>query len=57
LLIADLSWFQGRIFWDTSKPNSQPRRKLDTTRTYVGFGFRAKTKFEDGLRETIKQYR
>ncbi len=42
--------------WDTSKPNGQPRRKLDTTRAQERFGFEAQTRFEDGLRETIRWY-
>jgi len=44
------------VRWDTSKPNGQPRRKLDTTRAKEYFGFSAKTNFEDGLRKTIDWY-
>ena len=43
--------------WDTSKPNGQPRRKLDTTRAKERFGFEAKTSFEDGLKKTIAWYK
>src|SRR5437773_589833 len=49
-LIAKLSRFEGRIRWDTSQPNGQPRRKLDTSRAHEEFGFRARVTFEDGLR-------
>jgi len=57
LLIAKLTDFEGNIAWDTSKPNGQPRRVLDTTRAFEFFGFRARTNLEDGLRETIEWYR
>ena len=56
-LIADLVGFRGRITWDTSKPNGQPRRRLDTTRASDRFGFRATTGFDEGLRVTIEWYR
>ena len=55
-LIARLTGFEGSVRWDTSKPNGQPRRKLDTTRAKEYFGFSAKTNFEDGLRKTIEWY-
>ena len=55
--IAAVVGFTGRIVWDTSKPNGQPRRKLDTTRAEQCFGFRAKTGFDDGLRRTLEWYR
>ena len=56
-LIARLTGFEGRIVWDTTKPNGQPRRALDTSRAADYFGWRASTPFEDGLRETIAWYR
>ncbi len=56
-LISRLTGFNGRIVWDTSKPNGQPRRGLDTSRARDLFGFTARTSFEDGLRETIAWYR
>jgi GDP-L-fucose synthase len=56
-MIARLTGFGGRIEWDTSKPNGQPRRKLDTGRAEREFGFRASTPFEDGLACTIDWYR
>jgi GDP-L-fucose synthase len=54
--IARLTGFAGEIRWDTSKPNGQPRRKLDTSRAERLFGFRAHTPFEAGLRRTIEWY-
>ncbi|MEX2006646.1 MAG: GDP-L-fucose synthase [Candidatus Saccharimonadales bacterium] len=56
-LIAKETGFEAQIKWDKSKPNGQPRRKLDTSRAKKEFGFESKTTFEDGLRETIKWYR
>jgi GDP-L-fucose synthase len=56
-LIAALTGFEGEIVWDTSKPNGQPRRKLDVSRAQELFGFESRTSFEDGLRETIEWYR
>ena len=56
-LIARLTGFEGSIRWDPSKPNGQPRRKLDTTRAREYFGFEAKTDFEAGLKRTIDWYR
>jgi len=52
-LIAKLTAFKGEILWDASKPDGQPRRKLDISRAEQEFGFRAKTSFEEGLRKTI----
>ncbi len=54
--IAHLTGFQGQLVWDTSKPNGQPRRKLDTGRAERLFGFRSHTPFKDGLRRTIDWY-
>jgi GDP-L-fucose synthase len=56
-LLAGLTGFKGQIRWDTTQPNGQPRRGLDTSRAEQYFGFRASTSFEDGLRETIAWYR
>lgn len=56
-LIAKETGFKGQIKWDKSKPNGQPRRKLDTSRAKIEFGFESKTTFQDGLRETIKWYK
>jgi GDP-L-fucose synthase len=55
-LIVQLTEFEGEIRWDTSKPDGQPRRALDTSRARERFGFVARTSFEDGLRETIDWY-
>ncbi len=57
MLIARLSGFEGRLVWDTSKPNGQPRRGLDTRRASERFGFKAQVDFEEGLRRTIEWYR
>lgn len=56
-LIARLTGFAGKLVWDTSKPNGQPRRALDVTRAEQYFGFRASMPFEEGLRRTIEWYR
>lgn len=56
-LIGRLTNFQGRFVWDTSKPNGQPRRALDISRAEKRFGFRARTNFEEGLRQTIDWYK
>ncbi|MBI4873333.1 MAG: GDP-L-fucose synthase [Acidobacteria bacterium] len=54
--IAALTGFAGRIVWDASQPNGQPRRCLDVSRAEAEFGFRARTPFEDGLRRTVAWY-
>ena len=56
-LIGRLTGFKGRIIWDKSKPDGQPRRRLDTTRAEREFGFRAKVDFEEGLKKTIEWYK
>jgi GDP-L-fucose synthase len=55
--VARLTGFHGRIVWDTSKPNGQPRRRLDTTRAERAFGFRAGTDLATGLARTVAWYR
>ncbi len=55
-LIARLCGFTGGIAWDRTRPNGQPRRRLDTSRAEKAFGFRARTPFENGLRRTIAWY-
>jgi GDP-L-fucose synthase len=55
-LIARLTGFRGELVFDPSMPNGQPRRSLDTSRAERAFGFRARTSFEDGLRQTIAWY-
>lgn len=56
-LIAKLTEFEGKLVWDTSQPNGQPRRKLDTSRAQAEFGFVSHTPFEQGLKNTIEWYR
>ncbi|PKM92860.1 MAG: GDP-fucose synthetase [Elusimicrobia bacterium HGW-Elusimicrobia-4] len=56
-LIVKLTGFDGRIIWDATKPDGQPRRCLDTTKAFKEFGFKAKTSFEDGLKKTIDWYK
>jgi GDP-L-fucose synthase len=55
--IVKLTGFAGQIRWDPSKPDGQPRRRLDTTRAKILFGFEAKTPFDEGLKATIDWYR
>ena len=54
---ADATGFGGSIVWDTSKPNGQPRRLLDTSRAQQYFGFKAKTPFREGIERTVVWYR
>jgi GDP-L-fucose synthase len=49
--------YEGKVSWDASKPNGQPRRALDVSRAEKYFGFRAKMSFDEGLRHTIEWYR
>jgi len=56
-LIAELTGYEGELVWDTSKPNGQPRRRLDTSRAERLFGFRARTSLREGLERTVAWYR
>jgi len=56
-LIARLTGYRGKIVWDKTKPDGQPRRKLDITRARKEFGFVSKVSFEKGLKNTIAWYR
>ncbi len=56
-LIAKLTGFKGKITWDTSKPDGQPRRRLDITKAKREFGFKAKMDFVEGLKRTIEWYK
>jgi GDP-L-fucose synthase len=56
-LIAAETGYRGRLVWDTSKPDGQPRRALDVTRAEELFGFKARVDFVEGLRRTISWYR
>ncbi len=55
-LVTEMVGYKGRIVWDVSRPNGQPRRKLDTSRAERSFGFKAKTNLREGLRRTIAWY-
>jgi len=55
-LIVRLTGFEGEVRWDSTKPDGQPRRALDTSRAREWFGFQARTSFEDGLRQAIDWY-
>lgn len=55
-LIAKLTGFKEKIIWDTTKPDGQPRRCLDTTKAEKEFGFKAKTLLEEGLQKVIDWY-
>ena len=57
VLIGTLVGFKGKIVWDKTKPDGQPRRKLDTSRARKEFGFTAKTDFKEGLKKTIDWYK
>lgn len=56
-IIVKETGFTGEITWDTTKPDGQPRRKLDVSRAKREFGFESQTSFEEGLRKTIAWYR
>jgi len=56
-LICRLTGFKGKIIWDRSKPDGQPRRRLDTTKAENEFGFETKMDFEEGLKRTIEWYK
>jgi GDP-L-fucose synthase len=55
-LVAKLCRFEGEVAWDTTKPNGQPRRMLDTSRALREFGWKARIPFEEGLRETVEWF-
>jgi GDP-L-fucose synthase len=55
-LICELMDFKGEIRWDTTKPDGQPRRRLDISKAEKEFGFKAKTNFEEALKKTIEWY-
>jgi len=57
VLLVKLTGYRGEIRWDSSKPDGQPRRALDTSKARELFGFQAQATFEDGLRETVNWYR
>jgi dTDP-glucose 4,6-dehydratase/GDP-L-fucose synthase len=56
-MIVEETGFEGTIKWDTSKPDGQPRRKLDTSRAKARFGWEATMEIRKGIRETVKWYK
>lgn len=54
--IREMTGFEGDVVWDATKPDGQPRRKLDTSRAEEEFGFKSRTPFQDGLQRTIDWY-
>jgi len=56
-LVAELAGYGGEIRWDTTRPNGQPRRKLDTSRAEALFGFRARMPLREGIERTVAWYR
>jgi GDP-L-fucose synthase len=56
-LVVELTGFRGEIAWDSTKPDGQPRRRLDVSRAEKEVGFKAKTDFGEGLKKTIEWYR
>jgi GDP-L-fucose synthase len=56
-LIADVTGYEGRMSWDTDKPNGQPRRSVDATRARQLFGFEARTPLREGIERTVAWYR
>jgi GDP-L-fucose synthase len=56
-LICEIAGFNGKIVWDSTKPDGQPRRCLDTSRAEKEFGFRARIGLREGLRRTIESYK
>lgn len=55
-IIVQETGFKGRVVWDRTKPNGQPRRCLDTSRAFKEFGFKAETNFRMGIKKTIEWY-
>ena len=55
--IVEFTGFEGRLVWDTNRPNGQPRRGLDTSKAKDRFGFQAQVKLEEGLKRTVDWYR
>ena len=56
-MIIRLTGFEGKLVWDTEKPNGQPRRGLDVSRAKEYFGWQAQVPFEEGMRRTIKWFK
>jgi GDP-L-fucose synthase len=56
-LVAEVTGFEGELEWDVSRPNGQPRRRLDVSRARELFGFEARTSLREGLEKTVAWYR
>jgi GDP-L-fucose synthase len=56
-LVAEVTGYEGRITWDTEKPNGQPRRSVDGSRAKELFGFEARTPLREGVERTVAWYR
>ena len=56
-MIQRMTGFEGRLFWETDKPNGQPRRGMDVSRAKKYFGWQAQVQFEEGLRRTIEWFK
>jgi len=56
-MIGEIMGYEGKVVWDSSKPDGQPRRKLDVSRAWKEFGFKVEVGFEEGLTRTIEWYR
>ena len=56
-MIANFTGFSGKIVWDSTKPDGQPRRCLDTSKAKTILGFEAEVDFKEGLKRTIEWYR
>lgn len=55
-MLSEIMRFHGSVEWDTSRPNGQPRRKVDSNRAFAEFGFRAQVSLSEGLRKTVEWY-
>ena len=55
-IVAEVVGYEGRLVFDTSKPNGQPRRRLDVSKAQERFGFHATMSFDEGLRRTVEWY-
>jgi len=56
-ILSKVMGFEGKIVWDTSRPDGQPRRSLDSGRAWEGFGWKAETTLEDGLSRAVEWWR
>jgi GDP-L-fucose synthase len=56
-IVADVTGFEGEIVWDTTKPNGQPRRRLDVSRAEELFGFHARMPLREGIEKTVAWFR